>query len=239
MIRLDIKSLCLILERVSEDTYILCETGNGIVYPVEIRFIIYDAQDRDLTNIDFKTIETETEHTFGKTTHEDLFIFTPKGNIEPCKFAKKRQILLDKIYGEKMKIRYWFQRAYCLELSESSVMITAKELQEKAISLLRDSDSKLLGKYVSIKHSKYLPKEYSINKCIDSIQTTYLYGVGLNKVELNINGKTIYPGGAIVINSSLTQNNAGSICDLSLFDCRNKYRFPRKYTKQSMNLGVC
>ncbi len=226
MIRVD--QFYRILELVPEDFYVFCET-QGNIYPINYNITIYshkaDEQHQPKT-YNYKSKNGELK--------EDYFIFREKSGVNSEKVNRKEQILLNKMYGCASSNVYDWLNFSCLEIQESISPITVLESKRE---LNRRNDyninSRRLHHSLSILHNR-LPKEYSIDKCLESISTTYIRGIGLNRREIIIDGKTIFPGKALIVDANLYLSN--TICDLSLLNCENKNMYPRKYTKLLMNL---
>lgn len=226
MIRVD--QFYRILELVPEDFYIFCET-QGNIYPINYNITAYNtslvAEHRPKT-YRYKPKNGEPR--------EDYFIFREKSGVNNEKVNQKEQILLSKMYGSVSILNDWLNTS-CLEIQESISPITVLE-SKRELNRLNNYNiihSRRLHHSLSILHNR-LPREYSIDKCLESISTTYIKGIGLNKREINIDGKTIIPGKALIVDANLYPSN--TVCDLSLLNCENKNMFPRKYTKLLMNL---
>lgn len=226
MIRVD--QFYRILELVPEDFYIFCET-QGNIYPINYNITTYNnslvAEHQPRT---YKYNPKNGE------PREDFFIFREKSGVNNEKVNRKEQILLSKMYGSVSNLHNWLNTS-CLEIQESISPITVLESKRELNRLNNYNiiNSRRLHHSLSILHNR-LPREYSIDKCFESISTTYIRGIGLNRREIIIDGKTIIPGKALIIDANLYLRN--TVCDLSLLNCENKNIFPRKYTKLLMNL---
>lgn len=226
MIRVD--QFYRILELVPEDFYVFCET-QGNIYPINYNIATYNSHEAvEHRPKAYKYIPKNGE------PREDYFIFREKLGVNNEKVNRKEQILLSKMYGSVSNSCIWLNTS-CLEIQESINPVTVLE-SKRELNRLNNYNiihSRRLHHSISILHNR-LPREYSIDKCLESISTTYIRGIGLNKREIIIDGKTIIPGKALIIDANLYLSN--TICDLSLLNCENKNMFPRKYTKLLMNL---